>query len=82
MGSLFYYILGRRRKTKFVGLKLGTLNDVFSVTYYLELRNAILIYRESHTLSTNVKLVVGHLEHKQICLGENYINSKKKYSIV
>jgi hypothetical protein len=34
------------------------LNIVFSVTYYLELCDAISIYCISHILSTNVTLVV------------------------
>ena len=36
---------------------ISTLN-IISVTYYLELRNAISIYCTSHISSTNVKLVV------------------------
>ena len=31
---------------------------VFSVTYYLERRDALTMYHESHLLSTNVKFVV------------------------
>ena len=34
------------------------LYTIFSVTYYLELRNAISIYCTSHSLPTNIKLVV------------------------
>ena len=40
------------------GLIHTTLNIIFSVTYYLELCNAISIYCISHILPTNVKLVV------------------------
>ena len=35
-----------------------TLDIVFTVTYYLELRNAIAIYSIFHILPKNVKLVV------------------------
>ena len=37
---------------------ITTLNIVFSVTYYLELHNAITIYCISHFLPTKVKLIV------------------------
>ena len=35
-----------------------TLNMIFSVTYYLELHNAISIYCSSHILPTNVELII------------------------
>ena len=35
-----------------------TIYMIFSVIYYLELRNATYIYYISHILPTNVKLVV------------------------
>ena len=35
-----------------------TQNVIFSVTYYLDLRNAIIVYRASHFLPTMVELVV------------------------
>ena len=40
-----------------------TLNIIFSVTYYLELHNAISIYCASHILPTDVKLVVWTLQN-------------------
>jgi hypothetical protein len=36
----------------------GTQNVIFSVTYYVELRNAITVYCASHFLPTMVELVV------------------------
>ena len=38
--------------------RFSTLDFVFSVTYYLELRNAITVCCISHFLPTKVKLVV------------------------
>ena len=46
-----------------------TLNIVFSVTNYLELRNARFIYYKSHILPTHVKLVVGHYQTLTILFG-------------
>ena len=37
---------------------LTKLNMIFSVTYYLELHNAISIYCTSHIVPTNYKLAV------------------------
>ena len=39
-------------------VNLSTLNMIFSATYYLELRNAIIVYCAYHFLQTMVKLVV------------------------
>ena len=41
-----------------IQLSSATLNMIFSVTYYLELRIVISIYYTSHILPTKVKLVV------------------------
>jgi hypothetical protein len=38
-----------------------TLSVVFGLTYYLELRNVLSLYCISHTLSTNVNVVVWKL---------------------
>ena len=39
---------------------------IFSVTYYLKLRNAIVVYSTSHVLPTKAKLVVHILENTDI----------------
>ena len=50
-----------------------------SVTYYLELRNAIIVYCASHFLPTMVELVVCtlYIEHSHLYLVKKYINSRK-----
>ena len=40
------------------GVREVTLNMIFSVTYYLELQNAITIFCTSHFLPTKVELIV------------------------
>ena len=58
--------------------QVGTQNMIFSVTYYLELCNAIIVYCTFHFLPTMVKLVVYTLENINILLDKNRgINDKK-----
>ena len=43
-----------------------TMENVFSVNYYLKSCNAIIIYCMSHVLSTKLKLVVWTLENNTV----------------
>ena len=51
---------------------------VFSVTYHLELRNAIIVYYAFHLLSIKVELVVWiSVKHQHLYLVRNYTNNIK-----
>ena len=56
---------------KEIGLRSQLLitapNSVFSVTYQLELRSAIIVYCMSHILSTKAELVAWILSNFHIC---------------
>ena len=48
---------------------VSTLNMTFSVTYYLELHNTIIVYCTSHFLPAKVQLVVWTLQNIKPLLG-------------
>ena len=59
-----------------------TLNMIFSVTYYLESRNAISMYYIYFILSTNAKSIVKTLQKNNIFTWPKITSIKNKYSIM
>ena len=58
--------------------EIATLNNVYIVTYYLDLRNAIPIYYISHIFPINIKLVDWILwNNNNFYLVKNYIKRTK-----
>ena len=50
-------------------VRQGTLNTIFSVTYYFELHNTISIHCISRILPTNHEIgSLDIIEHQQLCL--------------
>ena len=61
---------------------ISTLDHEFSVTYYLELCNAISNHSVSHTLPKNLISLVGHYKIVTNLLGNNITPIVKRYSTV
>ena len=59
-----------------------TLHMIFSVTYYLELQNVIIIYCISHTFPTNTSWLFGHHRKLITLIGKKNTSIVKRYSNV